>query len=39
MSDYMEASIPMHYRDSGHMGELGTKGAESQDQTDIQPTV
>ena len=30
MSDYMEASIPMHYRDSGHMGDVGTKGAESQ---------
>ena len=30
MSDNMEASIPMHYRDSGHMGDLGTKGAESQ---------
>ena len=30
MSEYMEASIPMLSRDPGHMGELGTKGAESQ---------
>ena len=29
MSDHMEASIPIHYRDPGYMGDKETKGAES----------